>query len=62
MMFKPFLILLGPISMTLAQDYFHPDYFDGKSNNFGKDWAKNPEGSMGFMETGHAYQNLIILI
>ena len=48
--------------MTLAQDYFHSDYFDGESNNFGEDWAKNPEGSMGFMETGHDYQNLIILI
>ena len=60
MMFKPFLILLGSISITLAQDYFHLDYFDRESNNFGKDLAQNSEGSIGFMETGHDYQNGMI--
>ena len=46
MMFKPIFIFLGTISMTLAQDYFHSNYFDRKSNNFGGELAKNPERSM----------------
>ena len=55
MMIKPFLILLGPISITLAQNYFHSNYFDRDSNEFGDDLAKNYEGS-----TGHDYQNGMI--
>ena len=60
MMFKSFLFLLGLISITLAQDYFHSNYFDRKSNNFGKDLPQNPEGSMDFLATGHDYQNGMI--
>ena len=60
MMFKPFLILLGPISITLAQDYFHSNYFDQESNNFGEDLPMNPDRSMYFLATGHDYQNGMI--
>ena len=58
-MFKPILILLGTISMTLAEDYSQPKSYDQELNGFGNDFA-NPEGSNDYLESGIDYHEEMI--
>ena len=70
MMFKPFLLLLGTISITVAQNYFGPETYKWHNNHYGNDYEENPgeagkdilepdedflEPSKDFLEPGFEY-------
>ena len=58
-MFKPILILLGIISITLAQDYSQSNTYNQELNGFGNEFA-NPDGSNDYLESGFDYHDEMI--
>ena len=56
-MFKPLLILLGIISITLALDYSQSNQ---EVNGFGDDFLTNPEGSNDYLESSIDYNDEMI--